>query len=1164
MMEKIKIIKKYINRRNESVEVINQYCGLFSGSILVIAGTDFYLSYLNGRMNSDFCGIFKNNTRKDFFTINSLIDKFPQYLISGSRRCISRDEKYAVLSGILSDKKIYSGKISYNFISMLSAELSKLKSNFINCNLLHEPVMKNPDFNSSFILDLYKLYQKRLNENKLMDFEDKCVEILNSGALAKFICGYEAVIFAGVKNNSVFEIKLGAELILNKKRSLWVVERRFRPDAAQNLYYKSVLDAVKKTYDKSHIEIDEEKKENSRLCSYIDIDEKSGKKKLFSEKAAKKFYSIRYKNRFTEVEAIVRAVKYFNLKDGIPYSKIGIFVKNIDKYRHIFRRAFFKYNIPYVESEGQIFSETKLFASFASILKFISMPAPERIIEVIYNGELKIFTDIKNQFDYKTLGNYLAQSGIFDFKKLELDEINSKIQHYLVYLEKERTITEGLQKLFEVLKSFLSKFLEIFKPDADYKLFDFYNSVIDFISEFGFLADESAGHTSGTNRKILDYILRVLKSYIKNFAVNDSGLAFKIEEAADFFTEYLSQLRVPLKITGRDQLRPDFEPSGVMLDARGHHDFFDISCMFVCGITEDEFSGAADFNGFKFLNRNIVKNFEMPANLLELDLNRDILEKLFLLPSSNLFFTYFGAENNAEVSPSKLLMEFDGLSGEFNLDRFVMCDNDFETSAGPSLLNDNELKKHVESGFYSADFLNNIFIKTRRRRLCMDERNNILFGEYSGDISRSPRDKIIEKAFSPKDGVIKLSPTKLERYFTCPMLFFFEKMLGLKLAAPYEGEFDMLEEGELMHSVLQNFLADSEIIKLIKDCCESNEQAVGAGYKKMLEEKLFETGEKSLKAKTIGRFSKFYIEMKKYQYFNGLSGYNAGTFFSGLHGKSANGYFKNFMDDYFLFLKKQNVFIEPFLTEAMCEADISEINLSGNHINLRSKIDLIETINSDIEKTALITDYKFSAVPDSKSIKTYKKIQAFFYIYILNLIKTRKGSIITSDNTGAGKILNLADYDIAGFIYKSLTNYSGGSLKRRYFMNKNYVYKKNENEKDTALKISARTIILNKNEFDCIVNNTPDIIRRFIFKTAAGEFHRSVLESDDCERCSYKLICRRNSTLIKKIFKKDELANNCEVLFSGKIISALAAECGCEALISEDFYESGISKWQIS
>jgi len=1045
-------------------------------------------------------------------TMNSFVESVPPSLISFEKRTITSAEKLSAIYSILvRSNDAFRGETS--FATTVSTAISELKANRVTVKNFRSHAN---DRKLSTLLKYYEEYERFLKDNGLMDYEDRLEAIIASGLLFDMFGNggqYERVAFAGLKKLSHIESELATMIIGINGGAIFQTDGLPGPNRVSAGIAEKLIARLKKYG--FGIDITESILPADDFETNIETveDPRGFSSRLKNEEF--QAYLEPCRDRFAEVELLARYIKKHSSKDLAKAGRFGLFVPKLQKYQRIIKVVFEKYDIPYIINEGWPLEDEPAGAIFLAFLSFLRSPSVHGFSELVHNFPLGDFAQIKKAFPPAELYNQILMSHIFD----SYDEPAKSAADYAAYRKSVSDNNGGpaLLHMLDFTAGFLKR-IALFSRAGFDNISDFLDKLKAFLAGSGFSPPSEL-----MNLKVYAFMFSKAEEFCADFSAwNDAGMRF--DECITILAGAMGDIRIPSNFMTYG-LTNELENEGrVIIHSRENICLLDLDHILVCGIAEGDFpSSGNDTHFFDGLDRANMKFEKQPPESLD---QKFVFHYLLHVPKKGILITNPVSEGNSAIRPSRELESLHGFkNGIFNggAHEILSVDDVFSSfylleKDGPAIekiLAEYDIPReryHVEMNWGALS------------EKCSHQRNNSYKGEFSGDISGVSHPLIVKNAFHiKKDGAVNISATRMERFLYCPAAYYFEHILKIKTPEIFEDEIDAMSEGTLLHDIIQCFFDDRETVGILTDL--ASDPAGADNYLARLEAVMLRVGlEKIEKSEEIKRCGNFYFEMKKFQYFNQLSGFVLPADFT-VAEAGISGYFKNFLRDHIAYFTGCALYPQVLANEAEIAIPFVKFAADDETFDtvLLSKCDRIDCW-PDRENNSLIfliVDYKSGMVPAKKDVEEDLKIQATFYLNIFGaFLKRLFGSfgrgvkLSEFDEKFKNKILEKfewingdTDFIPAGFIYQSVVKLdAGGKLLKTMILNSDMA------GKDKLIKTRSR--VYSPDELTAKIEGVAGIVEKCVKKIAAGKFHLSAVPAHDCSQCAFRSICHRNASAV--------------------------------------------------
>ena len=519
-------------------------------------------------------------------------------------------------------------------------------------------------------------------------------------------------------------------------------------------------------------------------------------------------------NEYDETNAVMCMLHKLVRKENYRFRDIALITSDFEAYSAVLEESLNKYNIPAFMSSPDDLSIRPLIR-FISHLLNASMGSLDSVLTMLKCGVTDIKLDDSCIFDnYVYIWN-LNMSSLFDkftahprgFEEEWKDEDYQILQ----------TANDIRERIVEVLSAIRAANMS---EDAA------------AISQAIFNSLESLGIKTTLNEQIKECVLQ-----------NENVISEQIQRDWDILMEILSVLSVSLTeqkinlkeyyelfiLTVKNKKVESVQKTMdcVTIGAADKIRTSNFKAVFILGVNEGLFPRfPGEYGAFSDNERKIF--IDMDIHLAPL-IEKQIISERFhaytrlCSASEKLFLSYRCADvTGAEMYPSSVIEQIKNMFGikigdvENNLIELSQTKEAAFSALCRGFSEDNFEKQVLMEYFKEQDDYND---KIKRFKNDANSRNYKL------------TDKNSEAIFGKR---MKLSPSAIEKYHTCPFAYFCSK--GLKLYPKKRAEMNPLESGSLMHHVLHQLIADNpEFIQMSKDTLTEEIHKILTAY---LEQKL--------------------------------------------------------------------------------------------------------------------------------------------------------------------------------------------------------------------------------------------------------------------------------------------------------------------------------------
>lgn len=504
-------------------------------------------------------------------------------------------------------------------------------------------------------------------------------------------------------------------------------------------------------------------------------------------------------DRYKEIEVCACQISHLVLEEGYKYDDIAVISNNLSDYDRICESVFYRYDIPYFTDYKKSAAQSAIALHIVNVLEAVSTRKfnTGKILKYI-KSPISNITDIEKTI----IEEYCISWGVD--KDVWLEDFTGYVNSFGVDEEKKK---EELEKVNSIRRKIIEPLYALKKQCSDKSVKSMCKALFEFFEKTELskqiysntlnLVDENNENLVEVSRNIKQIWLSVCET-IRN--IYDYCLVDKI--TVDEFSGVIKLLLSQLNMASA----PQKLDSVILADAKRSR-IGSKKVVFVLGVNEGVFPSNPQTS--KLLNRNILSYMKKSGIEISDDQMYSLLSERYSVYSAltaatqRLYISFPTYNNSGEIlHPSEItkmiLNMIDGLIVESanSISLIWFCTN---------------LKsayyKYIEC--YSE---NSVEHNTIRKLLLENEEyaRKIEYIEMSGSDKRdklSPQ--ISRKLFLRGDeSSIITSASSIEKFFTCPYAYFFNK--GIKLRKPKKYELDALNIGSLLHYCLEQIMSKEE------------------------------------------------------------------------------------------------------------------------------------------------------------------------------------------------------------------------------------------------------------------------------------------------------------------------------------------------------------------
>ena len=550
--------------------------------------------------------------------------------------------------------------------------------------------------------------------------------------------------------------------------------------------------------------------------------------------------------RYAEVEEIGRKVDAL-LEQGVGPESIALAVRDLGVYGPLVEDVFRRFRLPLFFRRG---APLAIQAPVRAINALLNLAGSNWNRELVLDLIASPYLELGFETPWSSISTLTALAGVTDERAGGGWEANLRrlAQSKTRYRDDVEKILAGINRLKSSLRPLASPLTWT----------DFVEKIISLMEEFGFSrliqADVEFIHRDSPAWKMLNEILHELVK-----AADKVGRAEELHPPEYFSRKLLSAVE-------EYNVGPTFRGAGGIMVA-AVHDLHGLSFdyLFLAGLNEGEFPRTGTENIFFTDNQAAELNARAGRRVLSTTSSETRQEELMFfhaLASAEkglfLSFTRMDSQGRARL-PSSLLDEVrrlwpeNGLSVDEPTARVIP---DLERAlTREEIFGGLATRLHNGGGSSAEQLLNNVVLSRpelrpewesiNRRILIERNRTNGVQGSFVGRLDPDILAPWLE-SLPMHQGFPLLSPTFMEQYGLCPFMFWSARIIGLEPPEEAPDELDPRNEGQLIHSILKEFLLESNIKGLLplKDTPEERQRL------RLMAEKFFRRAENSM---TLGR-----------------------------------------------------------------------------------------------------------------------------------------------------------------------------------------------------------------------------------------------------------------------------------------------------------------------
>lgn len=929
----------------------------------------------------------------------------------------------------------YRDEIPFGTLDKIRNVIAEYKKHGISpADLLRESQkLQSPELEKALdIAEVYEEYQRKCEKLNAYEVGDVYLALTNieydelRNSFKKVFAGVAYIFVDGFSELTRLEVE-----IISKLSDLTKLFISFDYNTKNNLLYSHLDKCYSNLYEKNFREIFNPEIESGTsfqnlLAEYLFF--RSPKEKFdYSKKVTK----IVAHNKEKEVELIAKEIKKIIIDENIEPHTICVAFNIIQDYSVLVRDIFEKYGIPHNLTDRIALQSSAPITALISYLEIVESDYYfKNIFRALNNGFIVLEKiDVRNLYRIASEQKIVAgkenwyasiHDAIANLSNAD-DDTNTKRKEMLIKANEDLKYIEQLLKPFEEKLS-IPEFMEqlkdfILQSNIAFKLIELREDAEKEIRAFTNFME--------TVNEIFD-LLREEYGNEKKF-----NLSFFVEQIRTACT--WSRYNVKEKTN-----------YGVLVTSLNEIRGLKHNYLFIGGLCDGIFP--------TFYSPEIFYSgsFKKQSNVYMTE-ERYLFYKAITSWNKNLFLSYHLTDEGRETVTSTFLRDLESVitlstQTEKDFESLIYCEEEKQIASGSN--------ENISS---ESPRVNRILDIERKRS------SDILpESSFKGNILMDDDELITEEELSKiridLSAFMKrqYSISQLEMYAKCPYKFFLEKVLGIETIEEPTEDFEAVEMGRLLHTILFLFYTELKERNITLPVCSDKEF-------KIAQKIIFEIARKQLETTALKSPLTFF-EKEKILGFNGNEKDSLLYKFLEKERNETEEFLPAYFEVGFGKLKNDDMDLELSTNE--------EINV--DEIKLRGKIDRIELNEKD--STFNVVDYKLSgAKPNFRDLKEGLSLQLPIYLYVAALLLSKR-------------------------------------FGRKFSANEMYIYSLRYMEKDFGKKlVSIKSSQEKFNSIEEVIENALTHARNFVESIAKGRFNLSTLEDrleKVCKYCSFKLICR--------------------------------------------------------
>jgi ATP-dependent helicase/DNAse subunit B len=521
-------------------------------------------------------------------------------------------------------------------------------------------------------------------------------------------------------------------------------------------------------------------------------------------KVQDKISIFRADQRLQEVENLAAEIKKNMMDHGWKYSQIGVSSPQLNHYRSLLQAVLTRYDIPYDLRENKPLKWALPIKHLENLLRIVNENYPIKSIQsILQSSFFSYHIKLQNSGFIKILMALRFRQGKSEI--LHALENEKKFYHTHVTEEVQNSEEgENYQKLIEVLKELINEVKFFEKPQLADSIFQ---HLVNIIQRHRFLDQiyrEAEGHHEDLafeNFEALHTFISALFTWVELSAKILPGKKYSVTEFLEVFsllTEAESYSSCPPRHYGV-QIFPLANLSGQ-----------DFSALYILGMEDGVLP---DVLSLKFTHPQYLP--EQLASYLPTDpllYQREIFLEMLQFPAKLIQFSYACHYKDNPILPSLFLRELERISSS-NLEKGHKIRLYTSSDILESLEIENTFADNTSYGEAKVPIGFETFISAKMLHFFQHRlKVNKLREPYGGDsiwAGNLFQDKLssswLDISFKHK----RFSPTQLEVFAKCPMLYFLQRLLFAQPLEEGQEFLSPLDRGIVLHKILFRFFRNT-------------------------------------------------------------------------------------------------------------------------------------------------------------------------------------------------------------------------------------------------------------------------------------------------------------------------------------------------------------------
>lgn len=510
-----------------------------------------------------------------------------------------------------------------------------------------------------------------------------------------------------------------------------------------------------------------------------------------------KFHMFPAANRLDEVENLAAQIKKLVVDQGWPFSAIGVTSPQLPTYSSLLEMVFRRFKIPYSFLDDRMLEQSFVIQNLKWLLELVKDGYPRQVVHKILQSPLFSYQEkLSDPAILKVIPSWRVKSG----RKEILDFLNREIQRQdLTKWQEEDPQNPPLpfNELKELVEELFDEVHFFEKPQTASAIYHYFYTLTTkhrFLEKFTEKAGKGYSEWARENHQALVRFLEVLQRWEEIERKTNSTAKYTINKFWERFTSlihfFTTQLRLPSRF-------------GIQIFSFSSLDSQKCKALFVLGMEEGVFPGNPSLN--ITAPQNLPQNLKGFAFEDQTFWERERFLKLLHFPAERIVFSYTRFQKDHPLLPSLFLKELQRIS-----------EQPLETLSEIKLYTPARILEKIISEVPEEQLIpdsvreilpDQSYQDFRRLSEVVHRRQGRTFpSEWEGILSS---DQAAAGWINKKNQNASFSPTQLEMYARCPMIYFFSRVLLLQPYEELDEFFRTLDKGLILHHILFRFYSQN-------------------------------------------------------------------------------------------------------------------------------------------------------------------------------------------------------------------------------------------------------------------------------------------------------------------------------------------------------------------